>query len=74
MQWLKELRLAAAARRLLTSQERVVQVAEAVGFANAFHFSREFSHRYGVAPSAYRDQQSWGDGAPGSAEAPHAPS
>jgi AraC-like DNA-binding protein len=59
MAWLKELRLSAAARRLLQSDASVAEVAEACGFANPFHFSREFTRRYRVAPSRYRDIQDW---------------
>jgi AraC-like DNA-binding protein len=57
MAQVKELRLQAAARRLLTSTDRVADVAEATGFASAFHFSREFSRRYGMPPRDYRDAQ-----------------
>ncbi|MBA2481147.1 MAG: helix-turn-helix transcriptional regulator [Planctomycetes bacterium] len=60
MAWLKELRLSAAARLLLTTGGSVGQVAAACGFANPFHFSREFTRRYRVAPSRYRDVQDWG--------------
>jgi AraC-like DNA-binding protein len=57
MAQVKELRLQAAARRLLISADRVGEVAEATGFANAFHFSREFARRYGMPPREYRDAQ-----------------
>ncbi len=57
MAWLKELRLAEAAHRLLVGDDRVAAVAEATGFANPFHFSREFTRRYGMPPRDYRDGQ-----------------
>jgi AraC-like DNA-binding protein len=60
MAWLKELRLTTAARRLLMGDDGVAEVAAACGFANPFHFSREFSRRYRVPPSRYRETQSWG--------------
>ena len=59
MAWVKELRLSAAARQLLTTDASVAAVAEVTGFANPFHFSREFVRRYRVPPSRYRDLQSW---------------
>ncbi|HYE04155.1 MAG TPA: AraC family transcriptional regulator [Planctomycetota bacterium] len=60
MAWLKELRLAEAAHRLLVGDDRVAAVAEATGFANPFHFSREFTRRYGLPPRGYRDGQRLG--------------
>ena len=63
MEHLKELRLAHAARRLLTSGDTIAAVAEAVGFANQFHFSREFARRYGMPPRSYRDDQRLRSGA-----------
>jgi AraC-like DNA-binding protein len=54
---LKELRLAAASRALLTTSDTVAQVAQGAGFANPFHLSREFSRRYGMPPRRYRDEQ-----------------
>lgn len=43
------------ARRLLESGEcRVAEVAERLGFANAFHFSRRFKSFYRVSPSELR--------------------
>lgn len=62
MAHLKELRLQAAARRLLTSPDPIGEVADATGFANPFHFSREFSRRYGMPPRRYRDEQRLWDG------------
>ncbi len=57
MAHLKELRLAAAAREILTTIDPLALVAERTGFANPFHFSREFSRRYGMSPRRYRDEQ-----------------
>ncbi len=62
MAWVKELRLRAAAHQLLTTDANVAAVAEATGFANPFHFSREFVRRYHAPPSRYRAQQSWDTG------------
>jgi len=57
MAHLKELRLAAAARELLTSTATIADIADRSGFANPFHFSREFTRRYGMPPRLYRSQQ-----------------
>jgi AraC-like DNA-binding protein/surface antigen len=49
------------ARRLLSDGEmRVADVAERLGFANPFHFSRRFKAFYGVAPSESRTVLSGG--------------
>jgi AraC-like DNA-binding protein len=57
MSYLKDLRLSAAARELLTTTDPVMVISERTGFANAFHFSREFSRRYRMSPRQYRDDQ-----------------
>ncbi len=48
-------RLARAAQMLQSSSWSVAQVAEDVGFANAYYFSTRFRRRYGMPPSAYRE-------------------
>jgi AraC family transcriptional regulator, arabinose operon regulatory protein len=48
-------RLARAAQMLQSSSWSVTQVAEDVGFANAYYFSTRFRRRYGMPPSAYRE-------------------
>lgn len=50
------------ARRLLGQGGRVGEVAERLGFASAFHFSRRFKDFYHVAPSELRNHH--GPGAP----------
>ncbi len=54
---LKDLRLAAAARELLTTSDPVAEIATRAGFSNPFHFSREFRRRYALPPRDYRDEQ-----------------
>lgn len=57
MGMLMELRLAQAARLLLTTDDPLAVIAEATGFGDAFHFSRRFARRYGASPRRYRREQ-----------------
>jgi|EndMetStandDraft_4_1072995.scaffolds.fasta_scaffold98649_1 AraC family transcriptional activator of pobA len=58
-------RVAQEARRLLAYTEMpVAQVAHEVGFAEVPYFSRFFTRRCGVAPSAYRQRAAEGRAAP----------
>ena len=50
----RELRLAAAARRLARSHEPISRVAYALGFADQAHLTRLFREHIGVTPRAYR--------------------
>lgn len=54
MQYLDRYRLERAAEKLLTNQSSIEQIAQAVGFPNAFHFSTRFRRHFKRAPSAYR--------------------
>ncbi len=56
LQYILERRVTLAAQRLLFSQESIEQIAQGVGFANRFHFSRVFARRMGISPAAYRKQ------------------
>ncbi len=47
-------RLERARELILTGRQPVSEIARSVGFANAAHFSRAFSSRFGHAPSALR--------------------
>ena len=49
-----ERRTAIAAQRLIVSDDRIDDLALAVGFTDRFHFSRAFRARLGVSPAAYR--------------------
>ena len=53
-QFVTRLRLEEAARLLRASDQPVLQIALAVGFENASHFSVQFKRGYGVTPLAYR--------------------
>lgn len=50
-------RLVAAAMKLESGSQPVGQIAEALGFCDAFHFSRQFSRRFGCSPLRYRQRQ-----------------
>jgi len=49
-----ERRIAEAGQLLTFTHDSIEQIAESVGFANRFHFSRAFSRRMGLGPATYR--------------------
>ena len=54
-QYRTQYRMKLARQRLLASDEKVLETARALGFANEFHFSRRFKQIIGVSPRAYRE-------------------
>jgi AraC-like DNA-binding protein len=52
--YLKQVRLDEARKRLLASDAKLAAIAEATGFANPFHLSRELKRHLGLAPAEYR--------------------
>lgn len=52
--FIKEIRMATAARLLLVSDERISNIAYTVGFDDPNYFARKFKERFGVSPQAYR--------------------
>ena len=58
---LEHLRLIRASSLLLRSNYSLAAISRTCGFADQYHFSRRFTHKYGVAPSAYRRLGSSGD-------------
>ncbi|HOU02495.1 MAG: helix-turn-helix domain-containing protein [Bacteroidales bacterium] len=54
--YLKSLRLNKARELLLSTDMNVSEVTYIVGFKNLSHFSREFSHEFGIPPSEIRNQ------------------
>jgi AraC-like DNA-binding protein len=55
--WITEVRLDDARRRLEETDELVEIVAERVGYADATHFGRMFKRRFGLAPRAWRHRR-----------------
>lgn len=52
--FLNELKMVTAARRLLVTDERISAIAYELGFEDANYFSRRFKETYGVSPQQYR--------------------
>lgn len=52
--YIRELRMASAARMLLTSNREVSEIGYQVGFSDANYFSRTFRQVFGVSPHQYR--------------------
>ena len=57
MQYLNELRMEQAERLLCESNAPVSQIAEHCGFADAGYFTRRFTAKHGLSPSAFRLQR-----------------
>lgn len=53
-QYVMHRRLSFAARQLLFADDPIDAIAEQAGFANRFHFSRQFARHMGISPAAYR--------------------
>lgn len=56
LEYLNDYRLAVASVLLLNSNRPVCEIAQEVGFHDAFYFSRLFSKKYRVSPIRYRKQ------------------
>jgi AraC-like DNA-binding protein len=54
VEYTKRLRMARARELLITSSRGVADIAEAVGYTDAFYFSRQFRTVHGCTPTAYR--------------------
>lgn len=53
-QYVRELKLSAAAEQLLDSKQRSIDIAFELGFGSEIAFSRAFRQMFGVSPRAYR--------------------
>lgn len=54
MEWVRTVRLEEVARILVATDAKLARVAEAAGFADAFHLSHAFKAHFGVSPRDYR--------------------
>lgn len=54
IEYLKDYRLAMAARLLLASESPILDISEEVGFESLSYFNRAFKKRYQMTPSQYR--------------------
>ncbi len=57
MEYQKKLRLNAAFRLVVMTDEKLKSVAEKTGFCNEFHLSRDFKANYGKSPREYRRKE-----------------
>ena len=55
-QFIQQIRMEEATRRLLHTQQTIEQIARATGFANANHFCKVFRQRFHLSPGAFRRQ------------------
>ena len=55
-QYVLDIRLEEAAHRLLESDQKVEEIARAVGFANATHFCKVFRQHFHLSPGEFRRQ------------------
>lgn len=56
-EYLNRIRLERAKELLATTDETAAKISESVGIYNTTYFSTLFKKKYGLSPSAYRDQQ-----------------
>lgn len=56
IEYVTELRLEDAKKRLASTDEKIAGVAESTGFSNIRHFNRVFKNETGVTPKEYRER------------------
>jgi YesN/AraC family two-component response regulator len=54
--WIVKRRMAAARPLLMDTDQTIEQIATALGYQNACHFSRQFRQHHGVSPKNWRNQ------------------
>jgi AraC-like DNA-binding protein len=55
IEYLLRLKIQRACERLRASDDLIAEIAQGLGFADPFYFSRLFRHRAGLSPRAYRE-------------------
>jgi AraC family transcriptional regulator, arabinose operon regulatory protein len=55
--WLRRERISQAKRRLVESDETIKQIAEQVGYADRFFFSKDFKRYTGCTPGEFRARE-----------------
>ncbi|MFD0711617.1 helix-turn-helix domain-containing protein [Paenibacillus sp. GCM10027626] len=56
MEYVKTVRLNEALRQICSTSLNIAEIADRTGFANSFHFSREFKARFGMPPTVARKE------------------
>jgi AraC-like DNA-binding protein len=56
--YLTDLRLRLAATRLVTTDARLAEIADQVGYATEFSFAKAFRRAFGIAPGTFR-RRAW---------------
>lgn len=57
LQYLNDMRMDKAKQLLVTGEHRLSDIAQQIGFANEYYFSRRFKQTIGIAPGQYRRNQ-----------------
>lgn len=52
--YLTKVKMSAAKRQLLTTENSIQQIAECLGFGSAYYFTRTFKGYYGITPTEFR--------------------
>lgn len=56
IEYITELRIGDAKKRLASTDEKIASIAESTGFTNIRHFNRVFKNETGVTPKEYRER------------------
>ncbi len=58
LHYLNNIRLEKAKQLLMTTNDRVFEISQSVGFNNEYYFNRRFKEQVGISPGQYRRNQS----------------